>query len=141
MSQPYPPGQPQPGQQPGQPQPGQPQPGGYQQPGYPQGGYPQPGPPAGYGGYQSSGPPTGPSYASPSSGGNPFSTAAGLAPILQILGYVVAGLGVLAGIVAFTIDGVGGSYKFYEFLLAWTFGLGLGGVLLALSVILKERDS
>lgn len=119
-------------------QPGQPgQPGGYPQgqPGYPQGGYQQPGQ---YGGY--------PGTPSPSarSGGNPLGTAAGLAPILQILGYVVVGLGVLAFILALTIsnpDGAPiypGTYRLFLGVAGLTGGLGLGGLLLALSVMLKR---
>ncbi len=129
----------QPYQQPGQP-------GGYQQPapqGYPQGGYPQqPGQPQQqpYGGYQGGGS----GYPAPTnrpSGGNPLATAAGLAPLLQILAYVIAGLSVLGGIFAFTIDGYPGSFKFFQFCLIIVTGLGLAGILLALSVGLKTRSS
>jgi hypothetical protein len=126
----------QPYQQPGQP-------GGYQQPGqsgYPQGGYPQPGqqPQQQYGGYQGSGS----GYPSPSSSsaGNPLATAGGLAPILQILAYVVAGLAVLGAILAFTIDGYPGTLKFFYFCTSLVTGLGLAGILLALSVGLKSRS-
>jgi hypothetical protein len=127
----------QPYQQPGQP-------GGYQQPaqpGYPQGGYPQPGQqPQQYGaGYQG-----GSGYPSPSGsrgGGNPLATASGLAPILQIVAYVIAGLSILGGIFAFTIDGYPASYKFFNFCLIVVIGVGLAAVLLALSVGLKNRSS
>jgi hypothetical protein len=120
---------------PGQPgQPGQPQPGGYPppgQPGYPQGGYQQQQP--GYGNYPGSPPPS-----SRPSSGNPLATAAGLAPILLILGYVVAVLGVLGGLFAFFIDGFPGSYKFVIFAGSAVAGLGFGGILVALSILIKR---
>lgn len=127
----------QPYQQPGQPgQPGGYPPGG-QPGGYPQGGYPQPGAPSGrpgYGAYPSPGSP----YASGGGAGNPLSTAAGLAPILQILGCVVAVIGVVGGFFAFGIDGYPGSLKFVTFAAAVVAGLGFGGVLLALSALLRK---
>ncbi len=127
----------QPYQQPGQPG----QPGGYPQagqPGYPQGGYPQPGTPPGqpgYGGYPGSGTPFG------GASGNPLSTPAGLAPILQILAYVVAAIGVIGGFFAFAIDGYPGSLKFVTFAAGVVGGLGFGGILLALSALLKKSGS
>ncbi len=139
--QPYQPGPP------GQPsQPGQP--GGYQQPGYPAGGYPQPGqPPApGYGRYQGSGgqqPFGSPSPGAPSSraSGNPMDSPATLAPIIQIVGYVVAVLGVIGGFFAFGIDGYPGSFKFVTFAATAVAGLGFGGVLVALAALLKTRPT
>ena len=139
--QPYQPGQP---GQPGQPnQPGQP--GGYQQPGYPQGGYPQPGQPPqpGYGQYQGAGGPQpfgSPSPSTPSRG-NPMDSPATLAPILQIVGYVVAVLGVIGGLFAFGIDGYPGSFKFVTFAGSVVAGLGFGGILVGLAAILKSRPT
>ncbi len=118
------------GQQPGQ-QSGYPQPGAAPQ-GYPQG-YQQPGQQQGYGGYQQ------PQRSG--AGAMNLNTAAGVAPILQILGFVVAGLGVLAAILAFTIDGISGSYKFQQFVYMLFLGLGLGGVLVGLAAILRSRPN
>jgi hypothetical protein len=124
---------------PGQPgQPGQPQPGGYpppgQQGGYPQGGYQQPPQPQGYGSYQGAPQPGQPSRSS----GNPLTNAAGLAPLLQILAYVVAALGVIGGLFVFGADGYPGALKFATFAVTAVTGLGLGGILLALSVLIKR---
>ena len=132
----------QPYQQPGQPG----QPGGYPppgQPGYPQGGYQQPGQPPAYGGYPGGPgtPQSPPPYSGPSRRTNPLDSAATLAPILQIVGYVVVALGVLAGILSFTVDFASGTSKFINFLQNVVFGLGFGGVLLALSAFLKGRSS
>jgi hypothetical protein len=123
----------QPGQQPGQP-------GGYPQggqPGYPQGGYPQPGQQQQYGGYQGASP----GYGSRSGGGNPLNNTDTLATVLQILGYVVAALGVVGGFFAFAIDAYPGSLKFLSFAGSVVAGLGFGGVLLALSALLRKGSS
>jgi hypothetical protein len=120
----------QPGQQGGYQQPGQ--------PGYPQGGYQQPGaggPQPGYGGYQ------GGSQYGGSPRPNPLNNPAGLGSILQITGFVVVALGIIAGIISLTLDGVGGSAKFISFAEALVSGFGLGGLLVGLGAILKTRSS
>ena len=120
-------------------QPGQPgQPGGYPQGGqpggYPQGGYQQPGQQP-YGGY----PGATPGYRSGGGGGgNPLSNTETLATVLQILGYVVAVVGVVGGFFAFAIDAYPGSLKFVTFAGSVVAGLGFGGVLLALAALVRK---
>jgi hypothetical protein len=128
-------------------QPGQPgQPGGYPQggqPGYPQGGYPQPGQ---YGGYPGGG--NAPQYSGGgASAGNPLTNAASLAPILMILGYVLAALGLVGFILALTIsnpagvDLYPGTYRLYIGLTALVSGVGFGSVLIALAAVLRRPQS
>jgi hypothetical protein len=141
----------QPGQQAGYPQGGygqQPdygQPSGQGYPGYTQaGGYPQ----QPYGGQPYGGPQGGAQqyqYGSPSgsSGSNPLTNPAGLAQIVTIVGYVVAALGVLAGILMLTsnIGYDSGTFKISFFCLDLAVGAGGGGACLALGTLLKQRSS
>ena len=127
---------------PGQPgQPGQPQPGGYPPPGpqagYPQGGYQQPPQPQGYGGYQGAPQPGQPGH---SSGGNPLTVPATLAPILLYVGYAIVALGIIAAIVTLTQSGDGAA-KFVQFLGELITGFGFGGILIALAAFLKSRPT
>jgi hypothetical protein len=89
-------------------------------------------------------------YGSPGVGGssgrsNPLGSANGLAQILTITGYVLAGLGLLSAILFLATDfgGYGGSgaYKVAQACLALITGVGFGAVSLGLGQILKQRST
>jgi len=119
---------------------------GYGQQGYgqPYGQQPYGGSPYGQQSYGSS------PYGGQSAGGpgatsrsNPLGSANGLAQVLTITGYVLAGLGVLAAILFLATDfgyGSSGAYKVAEACLALITGLGFGAVSLGLGQLLKQRS-
>lgn len=149
------------------------QPGSSGEGGYPQGGYGQPtsvSQPTGqpgygqgygqqpygqqpYGGSPYGQPPYGSSpYGGPGVGAggggggrsNPLGSANGLAQILTITGYVLAGLGLLSAILFLATDfgyGSSGAYKVAQACLALITGVGFGAVSLGLGQIIKQRST
>lgn len=85
---------------------------------------------------------SGPGGSTGGSRSNPLGSASGLASILTILGYVVAGLGLLAGILILTANFYnGGSFKLSMLFLDLAVGAGLGGTCLGLGALLKQQSS
>lgn len=87
---------------------------------------------------------TGPVGGSSSGRANPLGSTNGLAQVLTITGYVLAGLGLLAAILFLATDfGYGGSgaYKVAQACLALISGLGFGAVSLGLGQLLKQRSA
>ncbi len=78
------------------------------------------------------------------SGGNPLNSTSGVAQILTITGYVLAGLGLLAAILLLATDyGFGDStaYKIAQACLALITGGGFGAVCLGLATLIKQRSA
>lgn len=76
-------------------------------------------------------------------GGNPLNSVSGVAQILTVTGYVLAGLGLLAAILLLATDyGIGGSsaYKIAQACLALIAGFGFGAVCLGLGTLIKQRS-
>lgn len=140
----------------GGPPQGGPPPGGWGAPGY---GNPSGGPGYGsgpaappYGGYgqqpSAGASPYGGGSASPygtgsRSGGNPLTSPSGVAQLVTILGYVLAGLGLLAFILTLVTDtSYSGStvFKLAQAVIALITGLGFGAVCVALGSLLKQRS-
>ncbi len=143
------------GQTGAQPDYGQTQVGGQQAGGQPAGGQPSAYPASGYGqqpafgqqqygGYPGQQQYGGAPAPSGHSGGNVLNSPNGVAQILTITGYVLAGLGVLAAILLLATDfGLGSSsaYKIAQACLALITGGGFGAVCLGLGTLIKQRSA
>jgi hypothetical protein len=78
------------------------------------------------------------------SGGNLLNSPSGVGQLLTIVGYVLAGLGLLAAILTLATDtALGGStaFKLAQALLALITGLGFGAVCVGLGSLLKQRST
>jgi hypothetical protein len=78
------------------------------------------------------------------SGGNVLNSPNGVAQILTITGYVLAGLGLLAAILLLATDyglGSSGAYKIAQACLALITGAGFGAVCLGLATLIKQRSA
>jgi hypothetical protein len=130
------------GQQVGGQQAGGPASGGY--PGYGQ--QPAFGQQQQYGGYPGQGSPYGGGAPSRPSAGGSLNSPNGVSQILQITGYVLAGLGLLAAILILATDFGGGygssaAYKIAQACIALITGAGFGAASLGLSTLIKQRSS
>lgn len=70
---------------------------------------------------------------------NPAQTLNLIATAVIIGGYVAAGAGLLAAIVALTFEDADGSFKLHQFLTDLSLGAGLGAIAVAAGHILRMR--